>query len=44
MHNFNNSHAQMEAIAGPKKSFPIGFQTKQQKKRCAQGFLAFDIE
>jgi hypothetical protein len=42
MHNYNNFHAETESVAGLKKKFLIGFQTAQAKKRCAQGFLAFD--
>ncbi len=42
MHNNNNFHAEKESVAGPKNIFPIGFPTAQPKKRCAQGFLAFN--
>jgi hypothetical protein len=31
-------------LAQKKKFFPIGFQTAQPKKRCAQGYSAFDTE
>jgi hypothetical protein len=46
MDNYNNFRAQKESVAGPKKkkNFPIGFQTAQPKKHCAQGFLALDTE
>jgi hypothetical protein len=43
MHNYNNFHAQTESVAGPEKK-KLGFQTAPSKKRCMQGFLAFDTE
>jgi hypothetical protein len=35
--SYNNFHAQMESVAGPKKNFPLEFQTARKKKKNVAG-------